>query len=236
MIKLIKNEFLKVKKIKLLFTQLLFLITIYFMYKYINKDLIDLVYNIIPFLGIMTSILFSGIIIGEIDNGSFRYYLTKPFKRYKIYLSKLITIFIYISFSIFLITIFTCYLKHNYSVNFIINYYIYSIPVYFIGVYTLYLSTIFKNYSFVVGLSIITISFSLIISQILFGININIIEYTFLPYLDYSIFKDQLLLNNMNLELGTNLCIRNGIIIDSISMILFYVYGNYKFNKKDIKN
>ena len=126
MIKLIRNEFIKVKKIKLFFSQLLFLITIYIMNHYSNNNIFDLVYNLIPFLGIITAILFSGTIVSEIDNGSFRYYLTKPFKRYKIYLSKVIVILIYITFSLLLITSFTCLISSKSDINFILKYYLYS--------------------------------------------------------------------------------------------------------------
>lgn len=235
MIKLIRNELIKVKKIKLFFSQLLFLITIYIMKRYSNNNIFDLVYNLIPFLGIFTAILFSGTIVSEIDNGSFRYYLTKPFKRYKIYLSKVIVILIYITFSLLLITSFTCLISSKIDINFILKYYLYSLPVYFIGIFTLYLSTIIKSHSFVVGLSIFTISFSLILSQLLFGINFNIIEYTFLPYLDYSIFNDEMSLIAMNHELGINLSLNKAIIIDLLSIIILYLIGNYKFNKKDIR-
>ena len=236
MIKLVRNELIKVKKIKLLFSQVLFLIAVYMMKRYGEKSLFDLVYNIIPFIGIFTSIFFSGTIVNEIENGNFRFYLTKPFKRWKIYLSKLITILIYITISVLLIALFTCFLERNLDIKFILKFFVYSIPVYFIGFFSLYLSTIFKSFSLVIGISIFTISFGLIISQVLFGINFNIIEYTFLPYLDYSIFNDKLLISNMNKELGIHLNINRGVLIDMVSMILFYILGSRKFIKKDIKN
>lgn len=236
MINLIRNEFIKVKKTKLLFSQVLFLIAVYLMKKYGEKSLFDLVYNIIPFIGIFTCIFFSGTIVSEIENGNFRFYLTKPFKRWKIYLSKLFVILIYITISIVLISLFTCLLESNFKIRFILKFFVYSLPVYFIGFFSLYLSTILKSFSLVIGISIFTISFGLIISQVLFGISFNIIEYTFLPYLDYSIFNDKVLINNMNRELGINLSLNRGIIIDIVSMLIFYLLGNRKFIKKDIKN
>ena len=235
MIKLIRNEFIKIKKSKLIFTQILFLITIIIVKKYSSKSLFDLSFNLIPFISIMISILFGGIISKEIENGNFRYYLTKPYKRWKIYLSKLITIIIYASITILLIILFSCILEKSIDKTYIFSFIKYSFPVYFMCFYVLYLSTIFKSHSLSVGLSIFTISFSLIISQVLFGIEFNIIEYTFLPYLDFSIFKDYSSLMNINSELGINLNIKSGVIIDSIFMLLFYLLGNRKFIKKDIK-
>ena len=82
---------------------------------------------------------------------------------------------------------------------------------------------------------ILTLSFSLIIAQVLFGIEFNFIEYTFLPYLDYSLFNDKVILNNMNSELGIHLSIYRAVIIDIVYSIIFFVIGLVKFNKKDIK-
>ena len=74
------------------------------------------------------------------------------------------------------------------------------------------------------------------IAQILFGIKVTFIEYTFLPYLDFSIFNDQVYLEEMNSELGVNLSLNRGLIIDFIFTLIFLVIGIYKFSKKDIKN
>lgn len=73
-------------------------------------------------------------------------------------------------------------------------------------------------------------------AQILFGINIKIIQYTFLPYLDFTIFSNNEELEIMNKELGINLSQNNGIIILLVSIIVLYLISNYVFNKKDIKN
>ena len=39
----------------------------------------------------------------------------------------------------------------------------------------------------------------------------------------------------MNHELGINLSLNKAIIIDLLSIIILYLIGNYKFNKKDIR-
>ena len=236
MIKLINNEFIKIKRSKLIFTQIIFIIIIYIMKKVSSNDLLNLSYNLIPFVGIMVCILFGNTISGEIENGTFRFYLTKPFKRWKVYLSKFICINIYIILTLLIIIICTSIFSKNYNYDYFIKYIIYSIPVFFIGSFVLYLSSNFKNNSFIVGVSIFILSFSLILSQVLFGLEFNFVEYTFLPYLDFSIFNDKTNLLNMNQELGINLNINKAIIIDFIYLIIFYYLGCKKFMKKDIKN
>ena len=236
MIKLINNEFIKIKRSKLLLSQIIFLIIIFVVKKYSNKFLLDSLFSLIPFIGIMTCIIFSGTICGEVESGSIKYYLTKPCKRWKIYLAKLLCIYLYLTLTIFIIVVFSFLMSDYFELKYLIKYFIYSIPDYFIAMFSLYLSTKLKNQSLCVGISIFVLSFSLIISQILFGYNFNIIEYTFLPYLDFSIFKDKNTISIMNKELNTSLSINRAIIIDFIYTIIFYLIGNYKFNKKDIKN
>ena len=77
MIKLIINEFIKFGKTKILLTQILFIIVTIVLYK-LNYTK-EIIYSYIPFVSIIISILFSGIINKEIEDGTLRYYLTKPF-------------------------------------------------------------------------------------------------------------------------------------------------------------
>lgn len=235
MIKLINNEFVKVKKSKLILTEILYIISIIVINKYSDKSIFDLVFNLIPFIGIIVCILYGGIISKERENGNLRFYLTKPVKRWKVYLSKFISIMLYIIVSNIIIVC-TVILINGYDKLFIIKYIKHSIPVFFIGSYILYLSTVFKSQTFSSSFGIITLSFSLLISQLLFGIRITFVEYTFLPYLDFSLFNDELVLNEINNDLGVNLSMNRGVIIDIIYMIIFYLIGNYKFIKKDIKS
>lgn len=236
MIRLINNEFIKVKKVKLFFSIILYLIALYIMFEVSDKSILDMSYNLIPFIGIFVSIFFCGTISSERENGSFRYYLTKPIKRWKIYLSKLICILLYITISILFIIIFTSILNKDINMIYYLKYFTYSIPIYFIGVFILYLSTIFKSQTFSASISILTLSFSLLVSQILFGIKLYFIEYTFLPYLDYSLFNDKMLVQSLNHDLSINLSLNKGIIIDFIYMLLLFLLGIKKFIKKDIKS
>ena len=236
MIRLINNELNKIKKSKLLFIDILFIILLFVIDYYSEENILDLSFNLIPFLGVVICILFSGSICGEIESGTMRYYLTKPYKRYKVYLSKLIVIILYLLFSISLIIVFSLIINGSINYKYIYEYYIDSIPILFLSSFILFLSIKFKSTVLVSCICVLTLCFSLIVSQVLFGINIKLIEYTFLPYLDFSIFKDKNIVNTINSEYGVNISLIKAIIVDSISFLLFSIYGIYKFNKKDIKS
>ncbi len=234
MISLIKNEFIKIKRIKLIFIFLLIIISILLLNKYSKSDLKTVSYNIIPFIGIIECILFSGSICSEIDSGTMRFYLTKPFKRYKVYLSKLISALLFLLISYLVIVIMVSMIS-GFDISYIKNYFVNCIPLIFMPSFILFLSAKFKNHVFVSTISILILSFGLLASQVFFGIKMNFIEYTFLPYLDFSIFKDNNILNEMNNELGIHLSLSRGIIIDVIYFVIFLISGIIKFNKKDIK-
>ena len=234
-IKLVINEFIKVGIIKIVLSLITFLIIILIIYKTNKEDILSTSYNLIPFVGIVMIIFYGGSISSEIENGSMKYYLTKPIKRWKIYLSKFISIFLYLiivfSYIIFIYSI----LIDRVDNNFIINFIKYTVPIFLMGSICLFISTIIKNTAVCIGIDIFILVFSTLISQVLFGINCNIIEYTFLPYLDFNIFSDIDTLNIMNNELGINLNIKRGIMIDLISIIIFYRLGRLFFINKDVK-
>lgn len=243
MIKLIINEFLKLRIIKIVYILFLLFITI-FIIVYINRDSKDIFYtsiHLIPFLGLFLAILFGGIISNEYNAGTMRIYLTKPVKRYKVYLSKLIMMFmtiiiILLSIIIFYFIIFLL-LKINISkINHIDKLLLCSIPLFFISVLILSISTITKSTSMSVGISLFLLLFSNIISQIFFGIKLTFIEYTFLPYLDFTIFEYIQDIKSMNIELGINLSINKGIVILIVYSILIFVISCYKFINTDINN
>ena len=236
MIKLINNEFNKIKKSKVIFTYILLIIVLFLMNKYSDKDIYSLSYYLIPIIGIIVCILFSSTICGELERGTLRYYLTKPFKRWKIYVSKILCMIIYILFGIIVVVMTTCLIGKFFDMDYLSKFFLYCIPILFIGVFCIYLSTIIKSQVFVSCFSILTLCFSLIVSQTLFGFNIRFIEYTFLPYLDYSIFDDKNIIINMNRELGVHLSLNRGIIIDLVFIFIFFIVGIVKFNKKDIKS
>lgn len=229
MIKLIKNEFIKLGLFRILLSIFIFIISSLILYKLDYPK--DRIYNFIPFIGIFMSIYFSGTINGEIEEGTFRYYLTKPYKRWKIYLSKLLTIILFMILNSIIILL-MYYLLYK-DIN-IIKYIKYLTPLILISGLIIFNSTIINSPSICIGINIFLIIFSILLVQILFGLELNIFEYTFLPYLDFSIFDDINSINLTNIEFNTHLNIKSGIILDLSYFMLFFVGGLLLFNEKDI--
>ncbi len=223
-------------KWKIILSNLLFLTIILIIVKTSDSNIIETSYRLIPFIGILMCIIFGGTISQEIENGTLRYYLTKPIKRWKIYLSKLITMHIFLIIILsFIIIIYLIILK-KIDKEFIILFIKESSSLFVLSSLILFISTIFRNTSISVGISIFIIAFSSIIAQILFGLELNIFQYTFLPYMDFNIISDKASLDIMNKELGINLSINRGVIINMIYTFVIYLIGNYIFIKKDIKS
>lgn len=235
MIKLINNEFKKVGILKLLIPFVIFLIVIIIIYEF-NDNMKNTIFSLIPFIGIMISIIFSGIVSNEIDNGTIRFYLTKPVSRINILKSKFLTIVIYqiilLSFILFIYSV----LCKDIDRTYIIKYVKYCSPLLLISSVIILFSILFKNTSITVGLSIFIIVFGGLISQLLLDINVTQIEFTFLPYMDFTLFDDSETLKLLNQTYKINLSVKKGIIINLISTIIFYKIGEFIFNKKDIKN
>ena len=235
MIKLINNEFKKVGLLKLSIPFVVFLIVIIIIYEF-NDNMKNTIFSLIPFIGIMISIIFSGIVSNEIDNGTIRFYLTKPVSRINILKSKFLTIVIYqiilLSFILFIYSV----LCKDIDRTYIIKYIKYCSPLLLISSVIILFSILFKNTSITVGLSIFIIVFGGLITQLLLDINVTQIEFTFLPYMDFTLFDDSETLKLLNQTYKINLSVKKGIIINLISTIIFYKIGKFIFNKKDIKN
>lgn len=235
MIKLINNEFKKVGILKLSIPFVIFLIVIIIIYEF-NDNMKNTIFSLIPFIGIMISIIFSGIVSNEIDNGTIRFYLTKPVSRINILKSKFLTIVIYqiilLSFILFIYSV----LCKDIDRIYIIKYVKYCSPLLLISSVIILFSILFKNTSITVGLSIFIIVFGGLITQLLLDINVTQIEFTFLPYMDFTLFDDNETLKLLNQTYKINLSVKKGIIINLISTIIFYKIVEFIFNKKDIKN
>ena len=236
MISLIKNEYIKIGKYKILIMFGIFLIIICFIYKFNNRiDALNNSFELIPFIGVSACVLFSGIISLEYTNGNLRYYLTKPIKRSKIYLSKILSIYLYMFLLMIYIIIINLIFIKKIDTAYIFDFILYCFPLLTIGMYIILLSTLFKNTSLVVGINMFTLIFSFLISQILLGYGLNFIEYTTLPYLEFNLFNDQDVIYKINQDLGCNLNIKTGIIIDTFYLIVYYLIGNKLFKIKDIR-
>ncbi len=234
--KLIKNEYIKLGYVKLLFPFLLFTI-VFIIQNIVNKQInINLPLFLIPLISIIISMIFSGIFSNEITDGTFRLYLTKGISRKKVYFSKLLSLMIY-SFvlSTYILLLYIIFLN-DVTFKFILRYYMYTMPIYFVGTLTMLLSILIKNTPINLGICVSFMIFSGAISEFLFKNKILFIQYLFLPYLDFTIFLDKGSLKLVNKEFGTNLNIIYAVFILIAFCILFIILGYFIFNKKDIKS
>lgn len=235
MLKLINNEFKKMGIFKIIIPFIIFLIVIIIIFEF-NDEMENTIYNLIPFVGIVISMMFSGIISSEIENGTFRFYLTKPISRSKIYQSKLLTIIIYlIILLIYIYFIYSVLCKEIDNNNFI-KYVKYSSSLLLISGLIILLSTIFRNTPITVGITILILTFGLLLTQILLDVKFKYVEYTFLPYMDFTFYNDENTIEIMNKTYNINLSIKNGVYINIIYTYLFYIIGKQIFIKKDIRN
>lgn len=235
MIKLINNEFKKIGTFKLVIPFIIFLIVIILIYEF-TDNIKYTIYKLIPFIGIIISIIFSGIISNEVESGSIRFYLTKPVSRINIFKSKFLTIIIYqillLSFILFIYYV----LCKDVDKVYILKYVKYCSPLLVLSSLIMLLTVLFKNTSISVGISIFILVFSILIFQLLLDIKCNIVEFTFLPYMDFTLFEDNETINLLNQTYKISLSIKKGLLINILFSYIFYKIGGFIFNKKDIKN
>ena len=84
MLNLIRNEFIKMGLFKIIFPFILFLFVIIMEYYFKEVIIYQDIVSLIPYIGIVLCIMFSGLISNEIESGTFKYYLTKSKPRRKI--------------------------------------------------------------------------------------------------------------------------------------------------------
>lgn len=234
--KLIKNEFFKLKIAKIALSYAFFVIFLLFFYKFTKKNIQEISYNLIFFVGFFICLFFGGTISSEIEKGTFKFYLTKPVSRHKIYVSKLLASYIYSYISVLIILIFTSLFWGKIDLLYFSKFLTYSIPLYFLSTLIIFFSCRFKNTSFTICIGILLFSFSLLVSQLLFEIHFKFIEYTFLPYLDFTLFDDIDNLKLLNNEFNTSLSLKRGVLIDIIYTFIFYLLGSLSFIRKDIRS
>ena len=232
MIRLIKNEFVKLGIIRSIIPFILFLIVMLLEY-YFSKEIS--LFELIPYIGIVLCVLFSGIISNEMASGTFKYYLTKASTKFKVLTSKLLFIYFYtLLLLLFLIMVYII-VMWNIDIQFIIRLFCYSIPIYCILTFTVLMSILIKNTPINLGICIFLFTFSGLIAEFLFKKDISIVEYTLLPYFDFNIFTDKESISLVNLEYGINLNMIYGIVINILHIIIFNIISYFTFIKKDIK-
>ncbi len=209
------------------------------------------------FVALIISIIGGSIMSYEYSKGSIKVLLSKPVRRWKVLFSKFITLNLINVILLFMIVISTTLfisiickinifnLKEiviinnsiktvSYYLYFLKQFFINSLPIFFIGNFALMLSTLTLNTSFAVGISVFVSIIAGTISQVLLLFKLKFIAFTFLPYLDFTIFNNYVDIINFNIMYGVNLNLINGIIILIVYSILFY-FISFLFINKDIK-
>ncbi len=224
-----------------------------------EKFIMEKSYIVLTFLGLALAVIGCSIVSSEINNRSIKELITKPFKRWKFITSKYIAILIStIIFSLTLLLSMTLLIllitktnvfelkelvfindkivSVNYFIEFIKTFCIYLVPLIFISSFSIFLSTVISSTSLSTTIVIVLSLTSTLIFQLLFRLKLKFIEYTFLPYMDLTIYNNILDKFSINSAFGVNLNITSGIIILLIYSIIFFLLSNFIFSKKDIVN
>ena len=212
--------------------------------------------TLLIFSSIIIIVISSSILGNEINKKSIKELLTKPYKRSEILISKfitmyiiifLLTMFIFITYILFVYIltkinvfilkdyiIYNGYIKNisfilKYFIKFIIN----SIPIYFLSTFTIFLTTFIKNQKIIIPINSLLFIMSPVIFNFFLNVKFKYIIYTFIPYLDFSIFKDAYSILMLNMKYNMNFNILLGIITLIIYSIVFLLLSLFIFNEKD---
>ncbi len=203
----------------------------------------------------------AGIMSSEHDKGTIKLLLTKPVKRYKILLSKLLyliietfVIWLIASLILFFISGFTCGFKDLFTSKIIssgdtakeVNYILWYIKEIILGMIPLTffitllfsLSTITLSTSATSGIAAITTFFGMLIWPLISGSRaylLSPLNYTPLPWVNYRMVTSSGLNYLRSISL-TPLNDSYGLIISIIGSVLLFLLTVYVYNKKDIKN
>lgn len=218
----------------------------------------NITYTIFLFSSIFIIVLSSNIIAKEYENKTIKLLFLSNYKKWKILLSKFLTLFfiaVFISFIIYLTNLITTSFLYNtnllnikslYLINgrikeksYIFEYtceYFKMLPtLFFLISSSFFISLVFKSSSFSVAFNSILISSSSIITSLLVNLKMPFIDLTFLPYIDLTIFLDKINILYYNLENSINLSYSKGIIILLISSFILYFITGFIFQKRELK-
>lgn len=224
-----------------------------------NNKVINILNNKIYFLyfiGIVVIFISFNSLSYDYTNGTLKYIVLNKKGRTKLLLSKIISIqiislLLIIIFSIFFLSftllkfhtnllnyykyiyIFNKFIKLPYLLYYFISNIIFIIPYTFLIIFTYLLTILFKGNTISLIISNITYLFSLVISQFLITSGIGIIEYTFLPYLDFTYHQDIIEQNVNNMIFNTNIKIETSIFFLIVYIIIGIVLS-IKLFKRDI--
>ena len=218
----------------------------------------DSITNSFIFISLIVVIVAGGIISNEFQKGTIRLLLIRPNKRYKVLLSKILSILI-IAFVLGVISYILSFILNGilfgfkaYFVpdlvytssgvvekSFIFNslsyIFILMVPIIFITIFSVFLSVLINSTSFSVGFSIFLLIGYQLIMLLLSSLGISFLDYTFLPYMDFSQFLSSAYLDNCFMY-GIYFNLFKACLVIILWSFVFYFIANLVFVKKDIKN
>ena len=222
-----------------------------------EKSIIESSVTFLAFMVIVIAVISSGILADEINSKSLKEILLRPYYRTEIISSKfivmlltcvvislLVSISSIVSSSIILgINWFS--VKHLYVVNnriveivYLFEYlklmFINSAPMIFVSGFGIFLSTILNSSKIISAISIFLSFTGTIIFQLFLKIKLNFIQYTFMPYLDMSLYTNPLNIFDINFTYGVSLGLLSGLLILIANYVVFYMLSVIIFNKKNI--
>lgn len=133
------------------------------------------------------------------------------------------------------IYIFNGFIKLPYLLYYSILSIIFIVPYSFIIIFVYMLVIIFKGNTISLVVSNLMYLFSLVISQFLLIVGINIVKYTFMPYLDYTYFNDLINLSVNNMIFNTNINLESSLFYLTMYSVLFLLISLNIFNRRDIQ-
>lgn len=222
-----------------------------------SKNTLEYTFTLVMFLALIIIIISGQMMSKEYSKKTINRILLLPYKRYKLFHSKLITLliicFVYCILLLLMMFLFTLVFNGSselftpslevinnkvkevsYLMLFLKQYFILLIPILFIIILAYSLSTITKNTAVSVSVSLFINISALVLATFLLSINVSLVEYTFLPYLDFTIFNDKLNIVNFNIENNCNLSILKATCILLIYAIIIYIPTTFIFTKKDV--
>lgn len=209
------------------------------------------------FIGVIVIFIAYNSISYDYNKGTLKYIVLNKHGRKKTIISKIISVsiisilllftfsFTYLLFSMLkfnvnlfktyeYIYIFKTFIKLPYLLYYFISSLVYIVPYIFIIVFTYFLVILFKGNTISLIISNIIYLFSLVISQFLLLNGINILKYSFMPYLDYTYLSSLIDLTVNNMIFNTNINIVTSIIVLVIYTIIFGILSIKIFSKRDI--
>lgn len=225
------------------------------------RNSVDNIYVIyINIIAIIAVIIASGIVSSEFSKGTIRLLMIRPVSRWKILLSKLLSVMVIsivlLISSITLVTIVSGFIygfdglttpvlaikngiisEQNYFVSIIPKLAFSSISILFVISFAFVLSTVFKNTALAVALPVAAFSGCSIVTMVMANFNQTWIAKTFIPYINLSSFLSEggfmsMLKEEFNLALDPHM----GSIQLIILSIIFIALSFITFIKKDVTN